>query len=192
MLRIRYSICSNISVSQGRMPFRASTAVIFLALIASTLSLGQARSLITNAPHAINLPSTPGQRVILGSVLLGQPRSFAMFNIQATGTITPDPNLNGAAFQLEFLVCDQPDCSGDLHWPMRVLPEADAIGGAQVLATRSFGVSTHNVNPVVLTDLKPQPATGVLFLAVALRVLHSPSNTPFAAKLNLLRVDVLP
>ncbi len=174
------------------MRLRATIAAIFLVLLSSSFGLGQARSLITNAPRTIILPSTPGQRIILGSVLLGQPRSFAMFNIQATGTITPDPNLYGAAFQLEFLVCDQPDCRGDLHLPMRVLAEADAIGGTQVLATRSFGVSTHNVDPVVLTGLKPRPATGVLFLAAALRVQHSPSNPPFAAKLNLLRVDVLP
>ena len=115
-----------------------------------------------------------------------------MFNIQATGTITPDPDLNGAAFQLEFLVCDQPDCGGTLRWPMRILPDADASRGAEVIATSSFGVSTHNVEPVVLTDLHPRPASGVLFLAAALRVLHSPGTTTFAAKLNLLRVDVLP
>jgi hypothetical protein len=174
------------------MRFRAFVAISLLALFSSSLAAGQARSLMTNSARAITLPSTPGRRVILGSVLLGQPRSFAMFNIQASGTITPDPDLNGAAFQLEFLVCDQPDCSGDLHWAMRVLPDSDATTGAQVLATRSFGVSTHNVDPVVLTDLKPQPATGVLFLAAALRVLHSPTTTPFAAKLNLLRVEVLP
>jgi len=174
------------------MRFRALIAVLALTVVASALASGQARSLMTNTPRAVTLPSTPGRRVILGSVLLGQPRSFAMFNIQASGTITPDPDLNGAAFQLEFLICDQPDCSGDLHWPMRVLPDTDATTGAQVLATRSFGVSTHNVDPVVLTGLKPQPVTGVLFLAAALRVLHSPATTPFAAKLNLLRVDVLP
>ena len=115
-----------------------------------------------------------------------------MFNVQATGTINPDPEMNGASFQLEFLICDQPDCSGVLHWPMRILPQADAAGGAQVLATRSFGVSTHNVEPVILTDVRPKPATGVLFLAATLRVLHSPANLSFAAKLNLLRVDLLP
>lgn len=174
------------------MRFRAFIAVIVLTAATASIALGQARSLMTNTSRSITLPSTPGRRLILGSVLLGQPRSFAMFNIQASGTIAPDPDLNGAAFQLEFLICDQPDCSGDLHWPMRVLPDTDATTGAQVLATRSFGVSTHNVDPVVLTDLKPKPATGVLFLAASLRVLHSPATTPFAAKLNLLRVDVLP
>ena len=115
-----------------------------------------------------------------------------MFNIQVAGTITPDPELNGAAFQLQLLVCDQPDCSGDLRWPMRILSDADASTGTQVLATRSFGISTHNVDPVVLSDLRPKPATGALFLAAALRVMHSPGSMPFAAKLNLLRVDVLP
>jgi hypothetical protein len=115
-----------------------------------------------------------------------------MFNIQSTGTIAPDPDLNGAAFQLEFLVCDQPDCSGKLRQPMRILPDADASSGAQILATRSFGVSTHNVDPVVLSDLRPRSSTGVLFLAAVIRVQHSPGTTPFAAKLNLLRVDVLP
>lgn len=147
---------------------------------------------MTNSPRAIVLPAEPGRRIILGSILLGKPRSFSMFNLQATGTITPDPDLNGAAFQLEFLLCDQPDCSGDLHWPLRILPDSDASRGAQLLATHSFGVSTHNVEPVVLTDVRPKPVNGVLFLAACLRVLHAPANVAFAAKLNLLRVDVLP
>lgn len=147
---------------------------------------------MTSSPRAITLPSTPGSTVVLGSVLLGQPRSFSMFNIQAAGTITPDPDLNGAGFQLQLLICDQPDCSGALRWPMRILPDADASTGTQVMATRSFGVSTHNVDPVVLSDLRPKSATGVLFLAAALRVMQAPGTTPFAAKLNLLRVDVLP
>jgi hypothetical protein len=174
------------------MRFRALIAVLLLAISGSCLSYAQARTLMTNSPRAITLPGTPGRIVVLGSVLLGQPRSFSMFNIQAAGTITPDPDLNGAAFQLQLLICDQPDCSGDLRWPMRILPDADASTGTQVLATRSFGVSTHNVDPVVLTDLRPKSATGILFLAAALRVMHSPGTTPFAAKLNLLRVDVLP
>jgi hypothetical protein len=147
---------------------------------------------MTNSPRAIVLPAEPGRRIILGSILLGKPRSFSMFNLQATGTITPDPDLNGAAFQLEFLLCDQPDCSGDLHWPLRILPDSDASRGAQLLATHSFGVSTHNVEPVVLTDVRPKPVNGVLFLTACLRVLHAPANVAFAAKLNLLRVDVLP
>ena len=147
---------------------------------------------MTNSPRAITMPATPGRTVVLGSVSLGAPRSFSMFNIQATGTITPDPDLNGAAFQLQFLICDQPDCSGNLHWPMRILPDADAAAGTQIIATRSFGVSTHNVDPVVLSDLRPNSATGSLFLAAVLRVQHSPGTTAFAAKLNLLRVDVLP
>jgi hypothetical protein len=174
------------------MRFRALTAVILLSLTGCSLASAQARTLITNSPGAIILPNEAGRRIILGAVLLGKPRSFSMFNVQATGTINPDPEMNGASFQLEFLICDQPDCSGDLHWPMRILPQADAAGGAQVLATRSFGVSTHNVEPVILTDVRPKPATGVLFLAATLRVLHSPANLSFAAKLNLLRVDLLP
>jgi hypothetical protein len=174
------------------MRFRGIIILLVLALGTCCVASAQSRTLMTNTPRAMTLPSTPGQTMVLGSVLLGQPRSFSMFNIQATGTITPDPDLNGAAFQLEFLICDQPDCTGDLHWPMRVLPQADAASGAQVFATRSFGVSTHNVDPVVLTNLKPQTATGVLYLAASLRVIHGPATTPFAAKLNLLRVDVLP
>jgi hypothetical protein len=75
---------------------------------------------------------------------------------------------------------------------MRVLPQTDAASGAQLLATHSFGVSTHNADPVVLTGLTPRSATGVLYLAATLRVIHSPATTPFSAKLNLLRVDVLP
>jgi hypothetical protein len=171
----------------------------FLALIASCLLAGgsltlsaQSRALMTNSPRPIALPATPGNAVVLGSVVLGQPRSFSMFNIQAAGTITPDPDLNGAAFQLEFLVCDKADCTGDLHWAVRILPEADAGQASRVIATRSFGVSTHNVEPVVLTNLKPAPANGVLYLAAVIRVVNSPATPAFSAKLNLLRLDVLP
>jgi hypothetical protein len=174
------------------MRFRVIIAMAALAIAGASLSFGQARSLMTNSARPITLPGTPGHRVILGSVLVGPPRSYSVFNIQATGTITPDPDLNGAAFQLEFLICDQADCSGDLHTPIRILPDADAGTGTQVLATRSFGVSTHNVTPVVLIGFKSRTATGVLFLAVSLRVVHSPVSPAFAAKLNLLRVDVLP
>jgi len=169
--------------------------VLWIAIVAAALSClvcAQARTLMTNSPRPVTLPASPGDTVVLGSVLLGKPRSFSMFNIQATGNITPDPDLNGAAFQLEFLVCDQPDCSGKLRQPMRILPDADASAGAQILAARSFGVSTHNVEPVVLSDLRPLTSTGVLFLAAVLQVQHSPGTTAFAAKLNLLRVDVLP
>jgi hypothetical protein len=115
-----------------------------------------------------------------------------MFNIQAAGTISPDPDLNGASFQLQFLICDKADCTGDLHWAVRILPDADAGAATRVIATRSFGVSTHNVEPVVLTNLKPAPAEGVLYLAAVVRAVSSPATKTFAAKLNLLRVDVLP
>jgi hypothetical protein len=170
----------------------------FLALIASCLLAGsltlsaQSRALMTNSPRPISLPTTPGNAVVLGSVVLGQPRSFSMFNIQAAGTITPDPDLNGASFQLQFLICDKADCTGDLHWAMRILPDADAGAATRVIATGSFGVTTHNVDPVVLTNLKPAPANGVLYLAAVIRVVNAPATTPFSAKLNLLRVDVLP
>lgn len=175
------------------MHFRALIAVFIVLAISEPCALNaQARTLMTNSPRPITLPSAPGSTVVLGSVLLGRPRSFSMFNIQATGTITPDPDLNGAGFQLQFLICDQPDCSGNLRWPMRILPDADASTGAQVIATQSFGLSTHNVEPVVLTDIRPKPANGVIFLAAVVRVTHSPGTPAFAAKLNLLRVDVLP
>lgn len=174
------------------MRFRALIYLLLLLIADSALVSAQARTLMTNSSRAITLPSTSGRSAVLGSVLLGRPRSFSMFNIQVTGTITPDPDLNGAGFQLQFLICDQPDCSGDLRWPMRILPDADASTGAQVIATQSFGLSTHNVEPVVLTDLRPRPANGVIFLAAVVRVMHSPGTPVFAAKLNLLRVDVLP
>lgn len=147
---------------------------------------------MTESPRAITLPATPGRTVVLGSVVLGQPRSFSMFNIQAAGTISPDPDLNGASFQLQFLICDKVDCTGDLHWAVRILPDADAGAATRVMATGSFGVTTHNAGPVVLTNLKPAPVNGVLYLASVIRTVNSPANTSFSAKLNLFRVDVLP
>ena len=174
------------------MRFLAVIASCLLAAGSSTFSGAQSRALMTNSPRPITLPTTPGNAVVLGSVLLGQPRSFSLFKIQAAGNIIPDPNLNGASFQLQFLICDKPDCSGDLHWAVRILPDADAGAATQVIATRSFGVSTHNAEPVVLTNLKPKPINDVLYLAAVIRVANSPSTTQFSAKLNLLRVDVLP
>lgn len=171
----------------------------FLALIASCLLAGgsstlsaQSRALMTNSPRPIILPATPGNAVVLGTVVLGQPRTFSVFNIQAAGTIAPDPDLNGASFQLQFLICDKADCTGDLHWAVRILPDADAGAATRVIAGRSFGLSTHNAAPVVLTNLKPKPAGDVLYLAAVVRVVSSPSTTSFSARLNLLRVDVLP
>ncbi len=171
----------------------------FFALIASCLLAGgsfplpaQSRALMTNSPQPIALPTAPGNAVVLGSVVLGRPQSYSMFNIQAAGTIAPDPDLNGASFQLQFLICDKADCTGDLHWAVRILPDADAGASTRVIAGRSFGVSTHNVEPVVLTKLKPKPISDVLYLAAVIRVANSPATTSFSAKLNLLRVDVLP
>lgn len=115
-----------------------------------------------------------------------------MFNIQAAGTIAPDPDLNGASFQLQFLICDEPDCSGAVRSAMRILPDADSTIPAQVIATRSFGVRTHSAQPVVLTDFKPGNPNGVLYLAAALKLLHNSGPTPFTARLSLLRVDVMP
>src|ERR1700755_596099 len=95
----------------------------FLALIASCLLAGgsstlpaQTRAPMTSSRRPIILPATPGNAVVLGTVLLGQPRTFTVFNIQAAGTITPDPDLYGASFQLQFLICDKADCTGDLNW----------------------------------------------------------------------------
>jgi hypothetical protein len=130
----------------------------------------------------------------LGSVALGRPQAFTMFNIQAAGTITPDPGLNGASFQLQFLICDQPDCGGQIKIDTRILQHDDSASPTQVLATASFGVTTHNAAPVVLTNLRPENASGTLYLAVALKLVRSPSagTPPFTGRLNLLRVSVLP
>jgi hypothetical protein len=159
--------------------------------LCSSLALAQARALVMTAGPMVPLASVAGDRVVLGSVSLGRERSFTTFNIQAAGTITPDPERN-AAFQLQFLICDQPDCQGEIRRDARILPEADAASQARVLATKSFGVSTHNVQPVDLTGYRTNTQSGVLYLAVVLKSLRSPGNTAFAAKLNLLRVDVMP
>ena len=174
------------------MRFLALIASCLLAGGSSTLSGAQSRALMTNSPRPAALPTTPGNAVVLGSVLLGPPRSFSMFNIQAAGTISPDPDMNGGSFQLQFLICDKADCTGDLHWAVRILPDADAGAATRVIATHSFGVNTHNVDPVVLTNLKPKPINDVLYLAAVIRVVSSPPATAFSAKLNLLRVDVMP
>jgi hypothetical protein len=156
------------------------------------MASAQARPLVTSSAQSITLPTRPGERVLLGSVSLGKQRRFTMFNIQAAGTITPDPDMNGAAFQLQFLICDQPDCSGEIRTDARILPDADASSPARVLATKSFGVSTHNVDPIDLSSYQPRSASGVLYMAVALKLLHSSGTVPFSGRLTLLRIDVMP
>ena len=174
------------------MHFRALFATIGCFLLLPAFTAAQARSLVATAMPQVNLTGTWGQQFVLGAVLLGKPRTFSTFNIQAVGTINPDPQLNGAELQLQFLICDQPDCSGDLKTVMRILPNADAASGAQLIATHSFGVSTHNVQPVELTNYQPRNSAGVLYLAAAVKLLHNSGPTGFTARLNLLRVDIMP
>ncbi|MGA2371942.1 MAG: hypothetical protein ABSG11_14855 [Candidatus Korobacteraceae bacterium] len=169
-----------------------SLGLIAILLVVTSLAYPQARSLVTSSTPPVQLPTTANDQVVLGSVSLGRPRTFSLFNIQAAGTISPDPDLNGAAFQLQFLVCDQPDCTGDIKSDTRILQDSDSATPSQLIATRSFGVSTHNVRPVVLSDLQPRNSSGTLYLAVALKLLHSSNAKPFAGRLNLLRVDVMP
>jgi hypothetical protein len=170
----------------------ALVVVAACLIVSSSSASAQARALITSATQQVNLPNTIGQEAVLGSVELGQPRTFSMFNVQAAGLVTPDPDLNGAVFQLRFLICDQPDCTGDIRSTLRILPEADATNPARVIATRSFGISTHSAQPVVLTNFRPRTSNGTLYLAAAVRVLRNSGTTHFTGKLNLLRVDVLP
>jgi hypothetical protein len=166
--------------------------VLVCFLLCSSLALAQARALVMTAGPTVRLANASGERVVLGSVSLGRQRSFTTFNIQAAGSITPDPEMNGAAFQLQFLICDQPDCQGEIRRDARILPEANAASQARVLATKSFGLSTHNIQPVDLTGYRSKTPSGVLYLAVVLKSLRTPGNMAFTAKLNLLRVDVMP
>jgi len=169
-----------------------SLGLVAVWLVATSLSYAQARSLVISSTQPVQLSNTAGEQVVLGSVSLGRPRTFSLFNIQAAGTITPDPDLNGAAFQVQFLICDQPDCTGEIKSDTQILPDSDSATPSQLIATRSFGVSTHSVKPVVLSDLQPRNSSGSLYLAVALKLLHSSNPKPFAGRLSLLRVDVMP
>ncbi|MFZ0314786.1 MAG: hypothetical protein WAL85_18930 [Candidatus Korobacteraceae bacterium] len=166
--------------------------VVAVCLMVTSLAYAQARALIVSSVAPVQLSNTLGEQVVLGSVSLGRPRNFTMFNIQAAGTITPDPDLSGAAFQVQFLVCDEPDCSGQLKSDARIVQASDAATSSPMIATRSFGVSTQNVRPVVLSDLQPRNSSGSLYLALALKLLHSANPRPFAGRLSLLRVDVIP
>jgi hypothetical protein len=159
-------------------------------LVYPALCRAQARALINTSTEPVILSNVAGQDVVLGSVSLGKQRNFTMFNIQAAGKISPDPDLNGAAFQLQFLICDQPDCGGDIKVDMRVLQTADSAAQAQLIATRSFGVSTHSSGQVTMPEL-PHPDAN-LYLAAALKSLRDTAVGQFRGKLNLLRVEVLP
>lgn len=166
--------------------------VLGTCLALAAFSWAQARSFISTAANPVLLSTTAGKQVVLGSVSLGTQRTFTMFNIQAAGTITPDPDLNGAAFQLRFLICDRSDCTGELTTETRILRTNDSTSPAQVIATRSFGVTTHSDGEVTMPELSSRNPDTPLYLAVALKSLRTSGNTSFRAQLNLLRVDVLP
>jgi hypothetical protein len=166
--------------------------LIAVWLVATSLAYPQARSLVVSSTAPVQLSTTAGEQVVLGSVSLGRPRTFSMFNFQAAGTIIPDPDLTGAAFQVQFLICDQPDCTGEIKSDVRIMQDSDSATPLRMIATRSFGVSTHSVRPVVLSDLQPHNSSGSLYLAVALKLLHSSDAELFIGRLSLLRVDVMP
>jgi hypothetical protein len=169
-----------------------AVAVLLLSVVYSSPAPAQARALVTGSPQRILLASTIGGEVVLGSVRLGKPNTFTTFNIQAAGTIEPDPEQQGAGFELRFLICDQPDCGGELRSAIRIQSASESGTATPVVATGSFGVSSHNARPVVLTGFQPHTSSGDLYLAVSLRLMRSPATTPFRAKLNLLRVEVMP
>jgi hypothetical protein len=152
----------------------------------------QARAIINTSFAPVNLSTVAGHATVLGSVLLGKPRVFTTFNIQTTGTITPDPEIAGETFELQFLICDQPDCTGEIKTDARILPDSDSEMPTELIARRSFGVSTHNAKPVVLTNLQPSGPPRALYLAVALKTLHNVGSARFTGRVNLLRVDLLP
>lgn len=158
-----------------------------------SLSFAQAHTLMNSAFEPVSLPYVPGKAVALGSVSLGSSRSFTMFNIQAAGTIAPDPDLNGTEFQLQLLICDKSDCTGAIMSEIRILPDWVSDAPVRVIATRSFGLRTHNAEPVLLTEFQPRISSDTpLYLAVALKLLHGSNVVPFTGRLNLVRVDTMP
>jgi len=66
-----------------------SLGLVAVWLVATSLSYAQARSLVISSTQPVQLSNTAGEQVVLGSVSLGRPRTFSLFNIQAAGTITP-------------------------------------------------------------------------------------------------------
>lgn len=167
-------------------------AIAICSVLIPSLSATQITALSNTSAKPVRLSDTPGQEVILGSISLGAQRTFSTFDIQAAGTITPAPDPNGAAFQVEFLICDQPECTGDIRSDARILGNSGSQLPTQVLATQSFGISAHNTKPVVLTEFQPRNSDGALFLALALKTVRSPGTISFTGKMNLLRVDVVP
>lgn len=161
------------------------------AIFTPAMSRAQARALINTSTDWIALSNVAGHDVVLGSLSLGTQRSFTMFDIQAAGKISPNPDSNNAAFQLEFLICDQPDCSGNIRVNTRVLQTVDSSSPAELIATQSFGVSTHNAGTVSLPP-PSQNTAGNLYLAAALKSLHDIAAGQFRGTLTLLRVDVMP
>ena len=138
------------------------------------------------------LPTVRGEQVVMASVSLGKSDNpLTISRIAATGTMTPNPNVEEVSYELLFLVCDRPDCLGVIRSPI-VLWQDDGQTPLRLLATKSFGIDERHVEAELLA--KPGMYTEVanLYVAMAIKLLHGSPVVPASATAELLRVEVVP
>jgi hypothetical protein len=165
---------------------------IGVLLISPCCSLAQPRVFLTESEPAVPLPTARGQQVVMASVPLGTTdKPLTISKIEAAGTMTANPDLEGVSYELLFLVCDQPDCRGAVRSPV-VLWQDDWQRPLRILATKSFGIVERHVAAEVLAEQGLHRDIGILYLAMAIKLLHGSAIVPGTATANLLRVEVVP
>jgi hypothetical protein len=161
-------------------------------LLSPCCSLAQPRVFLTGSGLRVPLPTARGQQVVMASVSLGTTdKPLTISKIEAVGTMTTNPDLEGVSYELLFLVCDQPDCLGAVRLPV-VLWQDDWQTPLHILATKSFGIVERHVAAEVLAEHGLHRDIGNLYVAMAIKLLHGFPIVPGTATANLLRVEVVP
>jgi hypothetical protein len=165
---------------------------VAVLLLSACSSLAQPRVFLTGSGHAVPLPTARGQQVVMASVSLGTTDTpLTISKIEAAGTMTTDPDLEGVSYELLFLVCDQPDCLGAVRSPV-VLRQDDWQTPLHILASKSFGIVERHVAAEVLAEQGLHRDVGHLYVAMAIKLLHGSAFIPGTATAELLRVEVVP
>jgi hypothetical protein len=166
--------------------------IVAVLLLSPCCSLAQPRVFLTGSGHAVPLPTARGQQVVMASVSLGTTnKPLTISKIEAVGTMTTNPDLDGVSYELLFLVCDQPDCLGAVSSPV-VLWQDDWQTPLRILATKSFGIVERHVAAEVLAEQRLPRNVRDLYVAMAIKLLHGSAIVPGIATANLLRVEVVP
>jgi hypothetical protein len=166
---------------------------VAVLLLTPYCSLAQSRVFLTGSSgRAVPLPTARGQQVVMASISLGTTdKPLTISKIEAVGTMTTNPDLEGVSYELLFWICDQPDCLGAVKSPI-VLWQDEWQTPLRILATKSFGIVERHVAAEVLAEQGLHRDIGNLYVAMAIKLLHGSAIVPGTATANLLRVEVVP